>query len=242
MVRRGVMCVLLLAAAQICGGCRPSVDPIEVASGCPGQPLRGPLGYVGEPANQLIADFEPRFPQLVPNNEVSPVAGRDGAWVLGWDTTSAAPIDEPSPDCAGRGKWAGHFAGHGFTSWGANWTAVFRATPSTSAVAYDGTGYGGLSFWAASVGGNGPTFEVPVGISTMDTAWNSSVCSPCTDHYMTKVALTGDWRRFAVRFDQMAQSGTGNPLVAMRRDQLVGFIIWPTKDFDIWIDDVRFEP
>jgi hypothetical protein len=28
----------------------------------------------------------------------------------------------------------------------------------------------------------------------------------------------------------------------MRQDQLVGFIIWPLQPFDIWIDDVRFEP
>jgi hypothetical protein len=32
------------------------------------------------------------------------------------------------------------------------------------------------------------------------------------------------------------------PQIAMRRDQLVGLIMWPNHQFDIWIDDVRFEP
>jgi hypothetical protein len=31
-------------------------------------------------------------------------------------------------------------------------------------------------------------------------------------------------------------------LAALRRDQLVGVIFWPDRDFDVWIDDVRFEP
>jgi len=237
MVRRGALCVAALAAVQICGGCAPSVEPIIVASGCPSQPLRGPLlSATDEPADRLIASFESG------NNLLDPVPGRDGSWVLGWDTTSSSPIDEASSRCAARGKWAGHFAGHGFTNWGANWTAVFRASTGNSAVAYDGSAYGGISFWAAFGGDSQPTLELPVGISTMDTAWNSPVCATCTDHYMTKVALTGEWRRFWVPFDQMAQAGTGDPLVPMRRDQLVGFVLWPRQSFDVWIDDVRFEP
>jgi hypothetical protein len=76
----------------------------------------------------------------------------------------------------------------------------------------------------------------------MDTAWNSSGCTTCNDFYQAKVSLSREWRRFVVRFDDMAQSGYGIPQVAMRRDQLVGFIIWPDQQFDIWIDDLRFEP
>jgi len=63
------------------------------------------------------------------------------------------------------------------------------------------------------------------------------------DFYAAKVPLSHDWQRFVVPFDNMRQSGTGKPQVPiMRRDQLVGFIIWPQQQFDIWIDDVRFEP
>ena len=238
MVRRGATCVLLLAAVQICGGCGPSVDPITVASGCPGQPLRGPDNFADQPGAhfRLIDDFETH------NKLLTQGSGRDGAWVLGTDGTSVALVDEPSSHCAARDLWAGHFEARGFTSWGVNWTAVFHpATSSNAPVAYDGSAYSGISFWAAFGGENGPPFDVPVGVATMDTAYNSSICSPCNDHYMTKVALSGDWQRFVVRFDQMVQAGSGNPQVPMRRDQMVGFVIWPRQSFDLWIDDVRFE-
>ena len=238
MVSRGAMCVLLLAAAQFCSACRPSVEPIEVAYGCPGQPLRGPESYENELADQLIDDFESGDNYL----PIPPVEGRDGFWVLGSDSTAGALIDEVVSHCVARGKWSGHFAARGFTSWGNNWTAVFRAPANAYAVPYDGSKYSAISFWAAFGADNGPAFEVPMGLTTMDNAWNGKVCTVCMDFYAAKVPLSHDWQRFVIRFDQMAQSGTGIPQVPMRRDQLVGFIIWPQQQFDIWIDDVRFEP
>jgi hypothetical protein len=63
------------------------------------------------------------------------------------------------------------------------------------------------------------------------------------DFYRVNVPLTHTWQRFHLRFADMAQTGTGFPQVpTMRRDQLVGFIIFPDRQFDIWIDDVRLEP
>jgi len=230
------MCVLLLAAAQFCGGCGASVEPIYVASGCPGQPLRGPEAYANEPANQLIDDFESGDADL-PSPSVE---GRDGQWVLGSDQSSDSSIHEVSSHCAARGKWAGHFAASGFANWGLNWTAVFRATLKT-AVPYDGSAYNAISFFASLSQGSGDALDVPVGLTTMDNAWNSNGCSPCMDFYAAKVRLSQNWQRFVIPFDQMKQRGTGAPQVAMRRDQLVGFIIWPQQAFDIWIDDVRFE-
>ena len=73
----------------------------------------------------------------------------------------------------------------------------------------------------------GSAFAVPLGITTMDNAWNGGICSTCMDFYATTVPLTRDWQRYVVRFDSMAQGGWGNPLVSVRRDQLVGFIVWP---------------
>jgi hypothetical protein len=62
------------------------------------------------------------------------------------------------------------------------------------------------------------------------------------DYYATTVTLTRQWRRVEMRFSDLTQSGWGVPQIAMRRDQLVGLIMWPNHQFDIWIDDVRFEP
>jgi hypothetical protein len=109
------------------------------------------------------------------------------------------------------------------------------------AVPYDATPYGGISFWAA-VSPNVPLpFSLPVGVTTMDVAWNGGICATCMDYYGTTVSLGHAWRRFELRFADLAQSGSGDPLVALRRDELVGLIFWPTEDFDLWLDDVRFE-
>jgi hypothetical protein len=196
------------------------------------------MQFSNEPPDQLISDFESG------TRDLAQVGGRDGSWVLGWDNTPGVPIptNEPSSMCVARGKWAGHYEASGWASWGTNWTAIFRAQPNSVPFPYDGRAYSAISFWAAFGGDYDSLFNVPVGITTMDTAWNSSGCTTCNDFYQTKVSLSREWRRFVVRFDDMAQSGYGIPQVAMRRDQLVGFIIWPDQQFDIWIDDLRFEP
>jgi hypothetical protein len=236
MVMRTCPPVLLAASLLLGGGCGGSVEPIEVGPLCPGQPLRGPDQYVNEPLVQLIDDFESG------DRHLALEGGRDGYWVLGTDFSSGKLIDEVSMQCTGRDLWAGHFAARGFTSWGNNWTGVFRATTGNSATPYDGRAYGGISFWAAFGGDNGPDFAVPFGVTTMDNAWNGGICTTaCQDFYGTTVALTHDWRRYEIRFDTLAQSGWGSPQVPMRLDQLVGFIIWPRQQFDIWIDDLRFE-
>ena len=61
------------------------------------------------------------------------------------------------------------------------------------------------------------------------------------DYYGTVVPLSSAWQRVVVRFDELEQAGWGDQY-ELQRDQLVGFIIWPEHPFDIWIDDVRFEP
>jgi hypothetical protein len=224
------------AIALVSAGCSASVAPIEVASGCPEQPLRGPAQYAGEAERNLIDDFEHEGPSLPRRG------GRDGSWALGSDGSADDLEANLSERCAARGQRAGHFAGNGFSSWGANWTAVLRGAGAGLAVPYDATSYGGISFWAA-VGPDVPVpFSLPVGVTTMDVAWNGGICAPCMDYYRTTVSLDRAWRRFEFRFSDLAQSGSGDPLIALRRDQLVGVIVWPEGDFDLWLDDVRFEP
>ena len=237
--------LLLAAVIAAGGGCDATVDPIvfSPAPGCPSLPApseHNPWSYADEPPDRMISDFESGTEALMR------VARRDGQWVLGTDLTSPSVLAAPQMTCPAIGQWAGHFVGSGFSGWGANWSAIFRTTTATyKAVAYDGSAYGGISFWAAVGEGSLAAFEVPVGLATMDTAWNGSICSSttaCADHYLTKVALTRQWQRFDIRFSDMKQGGWGVPQVEMRRDQMVGFVIWPRQDFDIWIDDVRFEP
>jgi hypothetical protein len=225
--------------AQAGGGCG-DVDPVVVAPGCPQGPLRGPLEWEQEPGNKLVDDFEDG------NVMVVQVSGRDGSWVIGDDGTAPKPAAEASSRCAGRGSRAGHFTGGGFAEWGANWTAVFRQAGPIMAVPYDGSRWGGVSFWVAAGERATAPFELPAGITTMDVAWNGGVCSAnCMDFYAKTVPITRSWQRVHLRFDDLKQGNWGDVQTPMRRDQLVGFIIWPnptSSEFDIWLDDVRLEP
>lgn len=191
---------------------------------------------MSNPDSRLIDDFE-RTDLFLPR-----VGGRDGAWILGSDESFEKLEAEPSQRCAARGAGAGHFSGSGFREWGANWTAVLRNTQNDMAVAYDASEYGAISFWAALGGARTEAVSLPVGVTTLDVAWNGGVCNTCMDFYRTLVWLTPTWQRLVIRFEDLAQSGTGDPLAPLRRDQLVGFIAWPDQDFDLWLDDVRFEP
>ena len=220
---------LALVAVALAPGCDPSVEAIRVGPGCPESPLRGPAADADEPADRLVSDFEHGSTQL------PQVAGRDGSWSRGRDLTSTSVTIAPSMACAARGEWAGHFAASPPTSWGNNWTAQFRA----GAAPYDGSAYNGVSFWAAFGGDNGPAFGVPFGITTTDTV-QPTCTTHCDDHYMAALTLTGSWRRYDIRFSDLTQQNA--PQVPMRRDQMVGFIIWTRQQCDIWIDDIRLEP
>jgi hypothetical protein len=226
----GLSAVLAIAA------CDARLAPIEVAASCPEQPLRGPSRFADEPEQRLIDDFEHESPPL------PRVGGRDGAWVLGSDGTSTHVEASVSDRCAGRGLRAGHLSGSGLSGWGANWTALLRAQPGGTAVPYDATPYRGVSFWAAISGSVPAPFSLPVGVTTMDVAWNGGICSKCMDYYRTSISLDHVWKRYDLRFSDLAQTGSGQPQVALRLDKFVGVIVWPQRDFDVWLDDVRFEP
>lgn len=223
------------AAVFALSGCSAEITPIEVAAGCPDRPERGPARLDDELDELLIDDFEDGAMSL------PRVSGRNGVWVIGSDGTFDQLEAIVSDECAGRGQNAGHFVGSGFSRWGANWTAVFRDSGGGTAVPYDATSYLGFSFWAAAGDDVSTPLSLPVGVTSVDVAWNGGVCTECMDYYRTEVTLDRSWRRFEVRFADLAQIGVGDPLVALRLDQLVGVIFWPETDFDVWIDDVRFE-
>jgi hypothetical protein len=223
-----------------CGGA--NVHPIDVVAGCPEQPLRSQEPESGAAPDALLDDFEDG------DTFVARLGGRDGSWVETDDHTSTDVGFENSTQCAARGLRAGHFWAGGLTQWDANLTGLLRRSTVTpmaiAATPYDGTGYGGVSFWGA-IGSGGPaTLEVPLGMTTMDTAWNGNVCTTkCMDYHRTSVTLTPEWRRYEIRFADLKQLGWGDPQVPLALNQLVGFILWPTTGtFDIWIDDVRLEP
>jgi hypothetical protein len=234
--------LLLVVALPALTSCSPSVQPIDVLPGCPEMPLRGPQEFAGAPAETLIDDFEDDnmlLPQL---------GGRDGSWM---GSTGPMPLPgtmvnfEASTQCVARGTRSGHLTSTANTTYAASWTAVLMSqipTPTT----FNAGAYSGFSFWIARGDGAEPPFETPIGVTTADTAPAFGICQPCCcgDYYAirTRIPLTRTWTRWFVRFTDLVQYGFGMPQVALRKDQLVSIIIWPEPQFDIWIDDLRFEP
>jgi hypothetical protein len=239
MARGSFMSFALAAAVAVAGGCDRTVSLIEVAPGCPERPMRGPEQWAAAPETQLIDDFESGGPSIARQE------GRDGEWVLSTtkDHDAGTSTAGTSSLCVARGLFAGHFVATNSTDWGAMWTADFRATLTGIAQPYDGSKYGKLSFWAAFDAANGAPFSIRVGLLTMATAWNGGICGTyCMDFHGIDVTPGTTWQRFEIRFDYLKQQGWGDVQVPLRRDQLVGFVIWPNRQSDLWIDDVRFEP
>ena len=54
-------------------------------------------------------------------------------------------------------------------------------------------------------------------------------------------AIVWQDRRTAGVCDDLKQQGWGDVQAPLKRDQLVGFVLWPNHPCDLWIDDIRFE-
>jgi hypothetical protein len=232
-------CCSTLLALWLGGACTVSVEPIKFGPECPAPPASAPgieastSGAQGT-SDLVISDFEDGTTQL------NKVGGRTGSWRLGSDFTGTRLVNEPSLDCVVEGYRAGHFQYLGFSSWGANWSADFVAQTGVTPFTYDVRAYTGVSFWAG-LGANNPSpMPIRFTIPTIDTAFNSPNCTVCNDHYTKKLTLSRQWVHYTISFDEMKQGGGGVPQTPMKRDQAVGFMIWPADPFDIWIDDVRF--
>jgi hypothetical protein len=237
MVRAGCMAVLFAAFVAL-GGCESTLSPIAVAPGCPDRPIRGPEQWASTPRTRLIDDFESG------NDRLAVEEGRNGEWVLSTDPTAGASSAGASGRCAALGLFAGHFVAVSSADWGAMWVANFRApVAGGGAQPYDASQYGGLSFWAGFDAANGAPFAVRVGLVTLDTAWNGGICgSYCMDFHGVDVVPGVAWQRSEIRFDALRQQGWGDVQTPLRRDQLVGFVVWPNRAANLWLDDLRFEP
>jgi hypothetical protein len=236
-----VRCLLLIGLAlPAFAGCGGSLTPIEVQAGCPEMPLRGPEELASVPQDNVIDDFEDGDLML------KPVGGRVGTWV-GVGTMGSTTFGEASTRCVARGTHSGHLTAMETQSYLANWNAVM-IDPFIDAHGYNAETYSGFSFWIARGENAMPPYETPIGVTTTDTVAGGTVCTVpggvCGDYYAIRkrIPLTRTWTRWVIRFADLSQYGFGVPLVPLRRSGIVSIIIWPENQFDIWIDDVRFEP
>ena len=238
----------LMVALPVVGGvagCAPSVAPIDVMEGCPEMPLRGPEEFASAPQEAMIDDFE------TGDLKLNPIAGRMGSWVGVSSTPAATWSAEASTKCVARGLHSGHLTS---TTPMPNYPVNFNAVliePFMEANGWDASAYRGFSFWIAAGPTALPPIETPIGVTTVDTVAGGGICSApggvCGDYYAIpqkdRIQLTRNWTRHVIMFDDLVQYGFGIPQVpVLNRSKLVSIMIWPQAQFDIWIDDVRFEP
>jgi hypothetical protein len=235
--------VSLAAGSAALGGCGANVAPIEVQFGCPEMPLRGPEAFASAPPETVIDDFEDGDARL------TQVAGRNGSWV-GVGSMGATTAFEASDRCVARGTHSGHLSSVATLTYQANFNAVM-IDPFAEGNGFNAGAYSGFSFWIAMGETQKPPFETPIGVTTVDTVAGGNVCSApggvCGDYYAIRpekrIPLTHTWTRHVVHFDELFQYGFGIPQVMpLNKNALVSIMIWPEPQFDIWLDDVRFEP
>ena len=229
------LALLLGAIAPWLPACGATVEPIQVAAGCPDMPLRGPGEWADAPLEAVIDDFEDGDLSLIK------VADRTGNWYP-FPVTSTTVAGEASTNCVARGLRSGHFVATGNGDPGSNWNASM-VDPFTAVIPYNASAWSGFSFWIAAGDTVGEATEMTVGINTPGVLASEGYCTTCGDYHLISISLTRTWTRWSIRFDDLKQKGFGEPPVpVLPRDRLVNFIFWPKNPFDIWIDDFRFEP
>jgi hypothetical protein len=109
---------------------------------------------------------------------------------------------------------------------------------------YDAARYSGISFLAKKA----PSSIAMVRLKMPDanTDPDGKKCTDCYNDFGVTFELTDEWTRYTVKFDQLKQEqGWGEPRPqAVGANELFGLqwqVNTPDGEFDVWIDDVRFE-
>lgn len=230
-------------AAALCFtalGCDEGAEPID-------QP--GP-GTTGTTSQELIDNMEDpeRGGSIIDSAD-----GRVGAWYTyndetpsGVQTPPAAAFEPDTLEVPREGsKYAARSTGEGFIGWGAGFGFDLKNN-GTSKLAYDASGYKGITFWAMTTEGNSP--DVHVTFNDISTSPEGGVCEPdtedsCDDHFGANIVLErGAWKEYTLLFSDLTQEGWGRAAEAFSPNALfaIQFNAGTNVKFDIWIDDIAF--
>ena len=127
---------------------------------------------------------------------------------------------QPKPGI-GASLFALHFTGTGCTDWGAGVGTDLAAVPATGdagattggpKVAYDVSGFTGVTFWSRSDSGSSMRMKMPMTDETKTTDGGNcveSTTSKCSDDFGANIPLTSKWLKHTVMFTTMAQEKWG---------------------------------
>jgi Carbohydrate binding domain (family 11) len=214
---------------------RASLEPSAAPPAAPAAPRACAPVSIGAGDAPLIDDFEDgdtRIPLL---------DKRAGSWIAYSDGTakqeprqgSVFPASRLQPP-RGKSRFGLRSTGGKFTKWGA--ALAIELTPHRC---YDASAYGGVAFWArgrASV-------RVNLRMSQIVAEEYGGTCvADCYDSHGTLRALTSEWKRYEVRWADVAQQGFGAKVPFDPRFLYSVEFALPQGQppFDLWIDDVVF--
>jgi hypothetical protein len=181
--------------------------------------------------------------------------GRHGPWLIVGDGSSmstvvpAQGVFPPDPIVGGRGtssRYAAHFAGSGFTDWGALMGFTLNDDRGST---YKAGAYGGITFWMKSNAAVSVNFRLPA--TTPGACGDSASTLNCNNNFQFRVSAPpepNDWAPYYVPFASSAQETRGHPRIPLFGDATwnadllvkVEFDVGPGSAFDVWIDDVAF--
>ena len=228
---------VLLLAYSVIGvfGCRPNPTDPSLKDTPEGAPC---------PASGLFDDGEDN------NNQVLVNEGRGGYWYTYVDNEGST-IDPP----AGATGGIFSFAQGGLH--GSAYAARMKGSISKASVVfagmganfvdpkgpYDGSKYGGLSFWAKKASGTTP--KVRFKIPDVATDPDGGVCSACYNDFGIELKLTEEWEQYIILWDMLKQEkGWGAPHPhGIDTTQMFAAQFQVNdkgQNYDIWVDDLAF--
>lgn len=215
-----------------------TVKPAPSASVTPVSPLAPctPPG-IGSGKDVLIDDFEDGDSRLRVSDK------RAGYWLTFNDGTGKQEPRPGSTFAANRipgGRGDSHFGLHSsggkFSKWGTALSAEFSPRRC-----YDASAYAGISFWARGRA----QLRVSVKMTqVIGEEFGGSCVENCYDTHAVDRSLSADWQQYHVRWEELAQSGSGLilPFDAHSLFALEFGVPGGRPPYDFWIDDVSFIP
>jgi hypothetical protein len=231
--------VLLLAGAPGCAGASQKVDTAddlreEAASACD--------GTLVAPEDGLIYDLEDG------DNQSNQAAGRDGYWYTVADSRGSEfeiPSEgfSPSEGGADGSRMAVHVKGKTASGGDQAWGIELGVGFINGNDLYDASKYVAFSF-KAKTGDERADREVRVSLPDVNTHPAANVCASCSNHFNKTITLSTEWQEYTIAFADMRQrEGWGDPRPAgLTPAKLINlnFHIGGGKDFDTWVDDIKF--
>ena len=137
-----------------------------------------------------------------------------------------------------------HFAGGGFSKWGAGFgVALAWSLAQSGLCTYDVSAYSGVRFRAR--GNAGVRLNVPSRESAFQSAGGGCPDSEgCFDQQGRNFTLSAEFQEFEIPFCSLTQAGFGSPLGPLDRTQTtnLNFLVQTKGNFDVWLDDIEFIP